>query len=37
MSSATSRGTDAEATHAARLQMGDEAFRKMIKQQFFGQ
>ena len=29
-------GADAQATYAARLQLGDEAFRKMIKQQFFG-
>lgn len=29
-------GADAKATYAARLQMGDEAFRKVIKQQFFG-
>jgi hypothetical protein len=30
-------GADAKASYAARLQMGDEAFRKAIKQQFFGQ
>jgi NAD(P)-dependent dehydrogenase (short-subunit alcohol dehydrogenase family) len=29
-------GVDAQATYAARLKLGDEAFRKMIKQQFFG-
>jgi NAD(P)-dependent dehydrogenase (short-subunit alcohol dehydrogenase family) len=29
-------GKDAKATHAMRLQMGDEAFRKAINQQFFG-
>ena len=29
-------GADGKATHAARLQMGDEAFRKAIRQQFFG-
>jgi len=29
-------GADAKATYAARLQVGDEAFRKAIKQQFFG-
>ncbi len=29
-------GADGKATYAARLQMGDEAFRKAIKQQFFG-
>jgi len=29
-------GPDAKATYAARLQLGDEAFRKMIRQQFFG-
>ena len=29
-------GADAKAMYAARLQMGDEPFRKMIKQQFFG-
>ena len=28
-------GADAKATHAARLQVGDEAFRKSIRQQFF--
>jgi NAD(P)-dependent dehydrogenase (short-subunit alcohol dehydrogenase family) len=30
-------GEDARATHAMCLQMGDEAFRKAINQQFFGQ
>jgi len=30
-------GADAKATYAMRLQMGDEAFRKAINQQFFGQ
>jgi len=30
-------GADAKATYAARLQMGDEAFRNAINQQFFGQ
>jgi hypothetical protein len=30
-------GADAKATYTARLQMGDEAFRKAIKQQFFAQ
>jgi len=30
-------GEDAKATYAMRLQMGDEAFRKVISQQFFGQ
>ncbi len=30
-------GADAKATYAVRLQMGDEAFRKAINQQFFGQ
>ncbi len=30
-------GPDAEATYAARLQLGDEAFRKALEQQFFGQ
>ena len=30
-------GADAKATHAMRLQMGDEAFRNAINQQFFGQ
>lgn len=30
-------GADAKATCAMRLQMGDEAFRKAINQQFFGQ
>jgi len=29
-------GADAKATYAARLQLGDEAFRKAIEQQFFG-
>jgi len=29
-------GPDAKATYAARLQLGDEAFVKSIKQQFFG-
>ena len=29
-------GADAKATYATRLQMGDEAFRKAIAQQFFG-
>ena len=29
-------GADAKATYAARLQLGDEAFRKAIAQQFFG-
>lgn len=29
-------GADGKATYAARLQMGDEAFRRAIKQQFFG-
>jgi NAD(P)-dependent dehydrogenase (short-subunit alcohol dehydrogenase family) len=29
-------GADGKATYAARLQAGDEAFRKGIKQQFFG-
>jgi NAD(P)-dependent dehydrogenase (short-subunit alcohol dehydrogenase family) len=29
-------GPDAKATYAMRLQLGDEAFRRMIKQQFFG-
>jgi NAD(P)-dependent dehydrogenase (short-subunit alcohol dehydrogenase family) len=29
-------GADAKATYAARLQLGDEAFRKSIAQQFFG-
>jgi NAD(P)-dependent dehydrogenase (short-subunit alcohol dehydrogenase family) len=29
-------GGDAKATYAARLQLGDEAFRKAISQQFFG-
>ena len=29
-------GADAVATYAARLQLGDEAFRKAIGQQFFG-
>jgi len=30
-------GADGKATYAMRLQMGDEAFRKEINQQFFGQ
>lgn len=30
-------GPDAKATYAARLQQGDEAFRKGLEQQFFGQ
>ena len=29
-------GDDAKATYAMRLQLGDEAFRKMMSQQFFG-
>jgi hypothetical protein len=29
-------GADAKATYAARLQLGEEAFRKAIKQRFFG-
>ena len=29
-------GDDAKATYLARLQAGDEAFRKAIRQQFFG-
>jgi NAD(P)-dependent dehydrogenase (short-subunit alcohol dehydrogenase family) len=29
-------GADAKAAYAARLQLGDEAFRKAIQQQFFG-
>jgi hypothetical protein len=29
-------GADAKATYAMRLQLGDEAFRKAINQQFFG-
>jgi len=29
-------GADAKATYATRLQLGDEAFRKAIRQQFFG-
>ena len=29
-------GADAKATYAARLQLGDEAFREAIRQQFFG-
>jgi NAD(P)-dependent dehydrogenase (short-subunit alcohol dehydrogenase family) len=29
-------GADAKAAYAARLQLGDEAFRKAIRQQFFG-
>jgi NAD(P)-dependent dehydrogenase (short-subunit alcohol dehydrogenase family) len=31
------RRSDAKATYAMRLQMGDEAFRKAISQRFFGQ
>jgi hypothetical protein len=30
-------GADAKAMYAMRVQMGDEAFRKVIGQQFFGQ
>ena len=30
-------GPDAKATYATRLQLGDEAFRNAIRQQFFGQ
>jgi len=30
-------GADAKALYATRLQMGDEAFRKLLGQQFFGQ
>jgi hypothetical protein len=30
-------GAAAKATYAMRLQVGDEAFRKAIDQQFFGQ
>ena len=30
-------GPDAQATYATRLQLGDEAFRNAIRQQFFGQ
>ena len=30
-------GADAKAMHAMRLQTGDEAFRKAINQQFFGE
>ena len=30
-------GADAKATYAMRLQLGDEAFRKAISQQFFGE
>ena len=30
-------GSDARATYAARLQLGDEAFRKAMKEQFFGE
>ncbi|HEX6706219.1 MAG TPA: hypothetical protein VF169_15765 [Albitalea sp.] len=29
-------GADAAATYSARLQIGDEAFRGAIRQQFFG-
>jgi len=29
-------GADAKATYAMRLQLGDEAFRKAMDQQFFG-
>ena len=29
-------GADAKATYAMRLQLGDEAFRKAMRQQFFG-
>src|SRR5499426_2587279 len=29
-------GADAKASYALRQQLGDEAFRKMIEQQFFG-
>jgi len=29
-------GADAKATYATRLQLGDEAFRKAMRQQFFG-
>ena len=29
-------GADAQATYAARLQVGEEAFRKTIEQRFFG-
>jgi hypothetical protein len=29
-------GTDAKATYAMRLQLGDEAFRKAMARQFFG-
>lgn len=29
-------GPDARATHAMRLQVGDEAFRKGLQKQFFG-
>ncbi len=29
-------GADAKATYAMRLQLGDEAFRRAIRQQFFG-
>lgn len=29
-------GNDAKATYAMRLQLGDEAFRKAMAQQFFG-
>ena len=30
-------GADAKASYATRLQVGDEAFRKALNQQFFGQ
>jgi hypothetical protein len=30
-------GADAKAMYSARVQMGDEAFRKMMSQQFFGE
>ena len=30
-------GADAKAAYAARLQMGDEGFRKAMSQQFFGE
>lgn len=30
-------GPDAKATYAAHLQLGDEAFRNSLRQQFFGQ
>ena len=29
-------GADAKATYATRLQLGDEAFRKAMRRQFFG-